>query len=59
MPAACAALMAELRDLLDLSCLTVTGKTLGENIAGARVHLPEVIHPLVRPDLRRRARPRC
>jgi dihydroxy-acid dehydratase len=43
------ALMAELRDLLDLSCVTVTGKTVGENIAGARVHLPEVIHPLSDP----------
>ncbi len=43
------ALMAELRDLLDLSCITVTGKTLGENIAGAKVHLPDVIHPLSDP----------
>ncbi|MGD9924868.1 MAG: dihydroxy-acid dehydratase, partial [Pseudorhodoplanes sp.] len=43
------ALMAELHDLLDLSCMTVTGKTLGENIAGAKVHLPEVIHPLSDP----------
>ncbi len=43
------ALMAELRDLLDLSCITVTGRTLGENIAGAKVHLPEVIHPLSDP----------
>jgi dihydroxy-acid dehydratase len=43
------ALMAELRDLLDLSCMTVTGKTLGENINGAKVHLPEVIHPLSDP----------
>jgi dihydroxyacid dehydratase/phosphogluconate dehydratase len=43
------ALMAELRDLLDLSCMTVTGRTLGENIAGAKVHLPEVIHPLSDP----------
>jgi dihydroxy-acid dehydratase len=43
------ALMAELRGLLDLSCLTVTGRTMGENIAGARVHLPEVIHPLSDP----------
>ena len=42
-------LMAELRHLLDLSCMTVTGKTVGENIAGARVHLPEVIHPLSDP----------
>jgi len=43
------ALMAELRGLLDLSCMTVTGKTLGENIKGAKVHLPEVIHPLSDP----------
>ncbi|HWV41566.1 L-arabinonate dehydratase [Pseudorhodoplanes sp.] len=43
------ALMAELRDLLDLSCITVTGKTVGDNIAGAKVHLPEVIHPLSDP----------
>ncbi len=25
---------------LDLSCLTVTGKTIGENIEGAQVHIP-------------------
>jgi dihydroxy-acid dehydratase len=43
------ALMAELRGLLDLSCLTVTGRTLGEDIAGAKVYLPEVIHPLSDP----------
>ena len=48
------ALMAELRDKLDLSCMTVTGKTLGENIAGAKVHLPEVIHSARRSDLCRR-----
>jgi len=29
------ALMAELRDALDLSCLTVTGKSIGDNIGGA------------------------
>jgi len=40
------ALMSELRDLLDLSCMTVTGQTIGENIAGGKVHLPDVIHPL-------------
>lgn len=38
------ALMNELKDKLDLSCPTVTGKTLGENIAGAEVHKREVIH---------------
>jgi dihydroxyacid dehydratase/phosphogluconate dehydratase len=43
------ALMLELRDKLDLSCLTVTGKTVGENIAGAEVHLRDVIHPLADP----------
>ena len=43
------ALMAEILDLLDLSCLTVTGKTIGENIVGAKTHLPEVIHPLSNP----------
>jgi dihydroxyacid dehydratase/phosphogluconate dehydratase len=30
------ALMSELRDLLHLDCMTVNGKTLGENIEGAR-----------------------
>ena len=40
------ALMAKLKDRLDLSCLTVTGKTVGENITGAEVYLPEVIHGL-------------
>ncbi|MET0866751.1 MAG: dihydroxy-acid dehydratase, partial [Pseudorhodoplanes sp.] len=43
------ALMAELRGLLDLDCLTVTGKTIGENIADRKVFLPEVIHPLSDP----------
>jgi len=32
--------------LLNLDCLTVTGKTLGENIAGAKIEDTEVIHPL-------------
>ena len=31
------ALMAEIRDLLDLGCVTVNGKTLGQNLEGARV----------------------
>ena len=43
------ALMSELRDLLDLSCMTVTGGTIGENISGGKVHLPDVIHPLSDP----------
>src|SRR5437868_15011290 len=40
------ALMRELKDKLDLSCVTVTGKTVGENIAGAEVYLRDVIHSL-------------
>jgi dihydroxy-acid dehydratase len=40
------ALMQNLREKLDLSCLTVTGKTLAENIEGAKIHIPEVIHSL-------------
>ena len=30
------ALMNEMKDMLDLSCMTVTGKTLGDNIEGAQ-----------------------
>jgi dihydroxy-acid dehydratase len=40
------ALMNELKDKLDLSCVTVTGKTVGENIAGAEVYKRDVIHSL-------------
>jgi dihydroxy-acid dehydratase len=43
------ALMSEMQDLLDLSCVTVTGRTVGEAIAGSKVHLPDVIHPLSAP----------
>ncbi|MCC6780550.1 MAG: dihydroxy-acid dehydratase [Hyphomicrobiales bacterium] len=43
------ALMLQLQDRLDLSCTTVTGRTLGESIAGAEVHLPDVIHALAEP----------
>ncbi len=37
------AVLAELRELLQLDCLTVTGRTLGENIARARSFNKEVI----------------
>jgi dihydroxy-acid dehydratase len=37
------AVLNELRDLLDLQVLTVTGKTLQENLAGVRNQNPEVI----------------
>ncbi|MBV8837439.1 MAG: dihydroxy-acid dehydratase [Alphaproteobacteria bacterium] len=43
------ALMAELGPLLDLNCMTVTGKTVRENIAGAKVYLRDVIHPMSDP----------
>lgn len=43
------ALMQELRDLLYLDLLTVTGKTIGENIAGAVVTNREFIRPLADP----------
>jgi dihydroxy-acid dehydratase len=43
------ALMNELRELLDLSVMTVTGKTLEENIKGAKNYLPDVIHSTSNP----------
>jgi len=49
------ALMAELRELLDLTCLTVTGRTLGENIDSAKVYLRDVIRPLSDPVSRAEA----
>ena len=43
------ALMAKMRDLLDLSCVNVSGRTLGDAIVGSKVHLPDVIHSLDNP----------
>ena len=43
------AVMKRLESLLNLSVLTVTGKTLADNIAEARVLDEEVIRPLSRP----------
>jgi dihydroxy-acid dehydratase len=43
------ALLARLAPVLELGCLTVTGKTLGESIAGAEVFLPDVIRGLDAP----------
>jgi dihydroxy-acid dehydratase len=43
------ALMMELKPKLDLSCLTVTGNSLGDNIAGAEVYLRDVIRSLADP----------
>ena len=42
-------LMTRLKDHLHLDVLTVTGKTLGENIAGAEVYQDDVIRPLDNP----------
>src|ERR1700719_3083003 len=39
-------LMAELRDRLPLTCLTVTGKPLADGLDGARGHLRDIIHSL-------------
>ena len=43
------ALMGQMQDMLDLSCITVTGRPLGEGIANSKVHLPDVIHSLNEP----------
>jgi dihydroxy-acid dehydratase len=43
------ALMNELRDALDLGCMTVTGRTVGDNIAGAEVYKPDIIRSLDNP----------
>ncbi|HPC95828.1 MAG TPA: dihydroxy-acid dehydratase [Sedimentisphaerales bacterium] len=38
--------ISKIPNLLNLGCLTVTGKTLGQNIAAAKIKDPDVIHPL-------------
>jgi dihydroxy-acid dehydratase len=43
------ALMNELKPLLNMDALTVTGKSIGENVAGAEVLDAEVICPLSNP----------
>jgi dihydroxy-acid dehydratase len=45
------ALLRVLAPHLDLNCLTVTGKTLGENVAGAEIYNTEVIRCLENPVL--------
>jgi dihydroxy-acid dehydratase len=42
-------LMNQMREHLKLDCLTVTGKSLGENIEGAKVFNDDVIRPLSKP----------
>jgi len=41
--------MSRLKPYLNLECLTVTGKTIGEVIDGARIYSDEVIRPLENP----------
>jgi len=43
------ALMAQMKDMLDLSCMTVNGRSVGDNISGVGVYLPDVIHALNEP----------
>jgi dihydroxy-acid dehydratase len=43
------ALLQQLRDSLNLDCLTVSGQTLGQNIESARVAKPEVIRSIDNP----------
>ncbi|SLN12807.1 L-arabonate dehydratase [Roseivivax jejudonensis] len=43
------ALMKQMEERIDTSCVTVTGKTLGENLEGAEVYNDDVIRPLSNP----------
>jgi len=45
------ALLASIRDLLDLNAKTVSGRTLGEDLDGAKIYNPEVILPRDKPVL--------
>jgi dihydroxy-acid dehydratase len=42
-------LMANMKQHLHLDCLTVTGRSVGENIAGAKIYNDDVIRPLDKP----------
>jgi dihydroxy-acid dehydratase len=42
-------LMGEMGDLLDLTCVTVNGKSLGENLEGAEIYNDDVIRHLDNP----------
>src|SRR5260370_14280976 len=43
------ALLSQLKDLLQLDCKTVSGKTLGENLQGAKIYNEDVIRPRANP----------
>src|SRR5690606_38097311 len=42
-------LMKQIEDRLDVSCMTVTGRTVGENLEGAQVYNDDVIRPMSNP----------
>jgi dihydroxy-acid dehydratase len=42
-------LMGNIREHLDLSCLTVSGRSIGENIEGAKIYNDDVIRPTSNP----------
>ncbi|MGI3165354.1 L-arabinonate dehydratase [Pseudooceanicola sp. 200-1SW] len=46
------ALMKQIEDRLDTTCLTVTGQSMGENLEGAQVYNDDVIRPLSNPVYR-------
>jgi dihydroxy-acid dehydratase len=43
------ALMSEIKDLLHLGALTVNGRTIGDNLSGAKIINPDVIRPREKP----------
>ncbi|MFO1036242.1 MAG: L-arabinonate dehydratase [Geminicoccaceae bacterium] len=43
------ALLSQLSDVLDPNCLTVNGRTLGQNIEGAEIYGADVIHGFTNP----------
>ncbi|SFS51652.1 dihydroxy-acid dehydratase [Sulfitobacter marinus] len=43
------ALMKQIESMLDTNCLTVTGRSMGENLQGAEVYNDDVIRPLSNP----------
>ncbi|MBC9206508.1 dihydroxy-acid dehydratase [Roseomonas aerophila] len=42
-------LMGNIKEHLDLTCLTVSGRTIGENIEGAKIYNDDVIRPTSNP----------
>lgn len=51
----CRAVMKQLEPLLDRGAMTVSGRTVGENLEGVTVANPQVIHPIAAPIARKPA----